>query len=229
MKRVNVYDVIREMREQVVKTMQERGIKELAMYLSPEEWAKENDCKYEPDEDGYDEQYDDYKRDESPYVIFFDKYNHGIDYRVDKVTLKTEGLGAPVLEFDCVNDEWGYDDTFGENDLVFLTLYNVYDTLLDRLSIEDEPEYVWVFTCEQAWNEETADTIVRTFATEKAATDYLHNFLLDDGGDESILESVEKNGWVTERNEPTHYFAYAEGYYESNHVELTVTKCEIQK
>lgn len=138
MKRVNVYDVICEMREQVVKTMQERGITELAMCLSPEEWAKENDCKYEPDEDGYDAQYDDYKRDESPYAIFFDKYNHGIDYRVDKVTLKTEGLGAPVLEFDCVNDEWGYDDTFGEDDLVFLTLYNVYDTLLDRLGIEDE-------------------------------------------------------------------------------------------
>ena len=140
MKRINVYAVIREMREQVVKTMQERGITELAMCLSPEEWAKENDCKYEPDEDGYDEQYDGYKRDESPYAIFFDKYNHGIDYRVDKVTLKTEGLGAHVLEFDCVNDEWGYDDTFGEDDLVFLTLYNVYDTLLDRLGIEDEPK-----------------------------------------------------------------------------------------
>lgn len=139
MKRVNVYDVIREMREQIVKTMQERGITELTMCLSPEEWAKENDCKYEPDEDGYDEQYDDYKRDESPYVIFFDKHNNGIDYRVDKVTLKTECLGGPVLEFDCVNDEWGYDDTFGEDDLVFLTLYNVYDTMLDRLGIEDEP------------------------------------------------------------------------------------------
>ena len=144
MKRVNVYAAIREMREQIVKTMQERGITELAMYLSPEEWAKENDCKYESDEDGYDEQYDDYKRDESPYVIFFDKYNHGIDYRVDKVTLKAEGLGAPVLEFDCVDDEWGYDDTFGEDDLVFMTLYNVYDTLLDRLVIEDEPEKIYL-------------------------------------------------------------------------------------
>ena len=144
MKRVNVYDVIREMREQVVKTMQERGITELAMCLSPEEWAKENNCKYEPDEDGYDEQYDDYKRDESPYVIFFDKYNNGIDYRVDKVTLKTECLGGPVLEFDCVNDEWGDGDTFGEDDLVFLTLYNVYDKLLDRLGIEDEPEKAMV-------------------------------------------------------------------------------------
>ena len=158
MKRVNVYDVIREMREQIVETMQERGITELAMYLSPEEWAKENDCKYEPDEDGYDEQYDDYKRDESPYVIFFDKYNHGIDYRVDKVTLKTEGLGAPVLEFECYNDEWGYNDTFGEDDLVFMTLYNVYDTLLDRLGIEDEPvepkkrEREWQFD-EQAFIE----------------------------------------------------------------------------
>jgi hypothetical protein len=199
------------------------------MYLSPEEWAKKNDCKYEPDEDGYDEQYDDYKRDKSPYVIFFDKYNHGIEYRVDKVTLKTEGLGGPVLEFECYNDEWGDADTFGEDDLVFMTLYNVYDSMYGLLGIEDEPEYVWVFTAEQAWDGDVADTIVKAFPTEKSATDYLHGFLNDDGGDESILEYVERKGWVTEEDSLMLYRAFEDGYYDTNHIELTITKCEIQK
>lgn len=215
------------MREQIVKTMQERGIKELAMYLSPEEWAKKNDCKYEPDEDGYDEQYDDYKRDESPYVIFFDKHNNGIDYRVDKVTLKTEGLGGPVLEFECYNDEWDYDDTFGEDDLVFLTLYNVYDTLLDRLGIEDEPEKVYVFTAEQAWEGESADIIVKTFRMKEAAQKFMHKFIHEDG-DESIEDYVKRKGWEVEMDEPDLYRAYYDGRYTTNHIEITITECNIE-
>ncbi len=136
MKRVNVYAVIREMREQIVKTMQERGMNEFVLCTDRETWLEQNPDKYEED-------YDDYVT-EAPYVIFFDKHNNGVDYRVDKVTLKQHTTGNPVLEFDCVNDEWGNCDTFGEDDLVFLTLYNVYDTMLDLLEVKDEPEKVWI-------------------------------------------------------------------------------------
>lgn len=143
MKRVNVFAAIREMREQIVKTMQERGIKEIVTCMPYAEWCKEN--KREPEEDETDDNdYQDYINGDVPYVVFFDKYNHGIDYRVDKVTLKTNGLGLSVLEFGCVNDEWDYNDTFGEDDLVFLTLYNVYNDMLDLLGIEDEPEKLMV-------------------------------------------------------------------------------------
>ena len=141
MKRVNCYAVIREMREQVVKTMQERGIKELQMFKSYQEWGKEQDYKpedYEEDEND-DEDYLNYRGEEAPYAIFFDKYGCGYDYRVDKVTLKQNALDIPVLEFDCYADEIG-SDTFGEDDMVFLTLYNVYDTMFDRLVIEEEPK-----------------------------------------------------------------------------------------
>ena len=141
MKRVNCYAVIREMREQVVKTMQERGIKELPMFKSYQEWGKEQDYKpddYEEDESD-DEDYLNYRDEEAPYAIFFGKYGTGYDYRVDKVTLKQNGIGAPVLEFDCYANEIG-SDTFSENDMVFLTLYNVYNTMLDLLGIEDEPK-----------------------------------------------------------------------------------------
>ena len=151
MKRVNVYKVIREMRETIVKTMQERGMTEVATILSPEEWAKHTGNVYEPDEDGYDEGYETYMADEAPYIIFFDKYNNGIDYRVDKVRLVTYTIAQPRLEFDCVADEIG-DDTFSEDDVVFLTLYNVYDKLMDILGLKDEPE-PWEFD-EQAFIEE---------------------------------------------------------------------------
>ena len=124
-----------------MKTMQERGIKELPTFKSYQEWGKEQD--YKPDDYEEDESYDDgylsYRDEEAPYAIFFDKYGMGCDYRVDKVTLKQNGTGAPVLEFDCYANEIG-SDTFGENDFVFLTLYNVYNTMLDRLGIEDDPK-----------------------------------------------------------------------------------------
>lgn len=155
MKRVNVYAVIREMREQVVKTMQERGITELQTVMSYKEWGREQGYKpddYMDDEDD-DEDYLNYRDSEAPYVIFFDKYGMGSDYRVDKVTVKIRSTGEPVLEFDCYANELG-SDTFGEYDLVFLTLYNVYDTMLDRLGIEDEPEKVCVFTQESNVNGE---------------------------------------------------------------------------
>lgn len=142
MKRVNMYAVIREMREQVVKTMQERGIKELATCMSYAEWCKEN--KREPEEDESDDtDYLDYIDQEAPYVIFFNKYGTGYDYRVDKVKLIAGGAGVPVLEFECYANELG-DDTFREDDLAFLTLYGVYDLILDLLGVEDEPESVYL-------------------------------------------------------------------------------------
>lgn len=227
MKRVNCYAVIREMREQVVKTMQERGIKELPMFKSYQEWGKEQDYKpddYEEDETD-DTDYQDYKDCEAPYAIFFGKYGTAYDYRVDKVRLKTYKDSAPVLEFDCHESELG-DDTFGEDDLVLLTLYNVYDTMLDLLEVKDEPEYVWVFTADQVADDDVFDVITEVFATEEAAKEHLHEFVY---GDEGELEYAEKRGWTVEYNEPDHYRAFEEGYYSGNHTELTIEKKEVKR
>ncbi len=86
---------------------------------------------------------------------------------------------------------------------------------------------VWVFTAEQAWDDETADIIVKAFPTEDAAVKYMHDFLLDDG-DESIREYVERKEWVVKVDEPLLYRACKDGYYSTDHIELTITKCEIQ-
>ena len=94
--------------------------------------------------------------------------------------------------------------------------------------IKDEPEHVWVFTAEQAWDGEFADTIVHVFPTEDAAVKYMHDFLLDDGGDKSIREYVKRKEWEVEIDEPTLYRASRPGYYAHDHIELTISKCVIE-
>ena len=94
---------------------------------------------------------------------------------------------------------------------------------------ESKPEYVWVFTGEQAWDGEYADIIVHTFHTEDAAVKYMHDFLLDDGGDESIRDYVKRKEWEVEIDEPMLYRASKQGDYSTDHIELTITKCEIEK
>ena len=92
-----------------------------------------------------------------------------------------------------------------------------------------QPACVWVFTCEQAWDGQYADIIVHVFSAEDAATMYMHDFLLDDGGDESIRDYVKRKDWDVEMDEPMLYRAYKQGCYGTDHIELTITKCEIEK
>ena len=91
-----------------------------------------------------------------------------------------------------------------------------------------EPQYVWVFTAEQAWDGEVADIIVRAFPTEEAAQKYMREFI-NDGDGESIAEYVKREGWDVEEDEPSLYRAFNAGYYNTDHIELTITKCEIKK
>jgi hypothetical protein len=87
---------------------------------------------------------------------------------------------------------------------------------------------VWVFTAEQACDGEVAETIVQTFATEQAARDYLHDFVYKDG-DETIAEYVKKHDWEVEQDESWLYRAFSLGYYPTDHVECTITECEIKE
>ena len=91
------------------------------------------------------------------------------------------------------------------------------------------PECVWVFTAEQAWDGEYADIVVKVFPTESAAVKYMHDFLLDDGGDESIRDYIKRKEWEVEMDEPMLFRSFKQGYYGTDHIELTITKCEIKK
>lgn len=90
-----------------------------------------------------------------------------------------------------------------------------------------EPEKVYVFTAEQAWDGEAADIIVKTFRKKETAQEYMQKFI-HDGGEESIEDYVESNGWEVEMDEPDLYRAYKDGRYSTDHIEITITECDIE-
>ena len=92
---------------------------------------------------------------------------------------------------------------------------------------DNEPEKVWVFTAEQAWDDEVADTIVKTFRKKEAAQEFMHKFI-HDGGEESIEDYVKRKGWEVELDEPDMYRAYGDGSYSTDHIEITITECNIE-
>jgi hypothetical protein len=219
MKRVNVYAVIREMREQIVKTMQERGITELAMFKSYQEWGKERNYSpddYEEDEN-HDYDYTDYKDCEAPYAIFFDKHGMGYDYRVDKVRLKTYKDSDPVLLFDCHESELG-DDTFGEDDMVFLTLYNVYDTMLDLLEIEDEPSPIWVLFAESLYDYELVRRVINVFENEGDARKAFAEEVKE------ARKCATTNEWVIGNDNENFFEAYPDGSWGTSHETVELNK-----
>lgn len=116
-------------------------------------------------------------------------------------------------------------------EMVSGTLRDIEETLENMtgiLALTVKPACVWVFTAEQAYEGLVYDTIVKTFATEQAAQEFMQSFIHEDG-DETIEELVEKKGWVKEFDTAILYRASRNGHYEQDHVELTITKCEIQK
>ena len=108
------------------------------------------------------------------------------------------------------------------------TLNDISNTL-QAIAENLHPTCVWVFTGEQAWDGEVADIIVKAFPSEDAAVKYMHDFLLDDGGDESIRQYVERKDWEVELDVPMLYRASRHGYDATDHIELTLTKCVIEK
>lgn len=93
---------------------------------------------------------------------------------------------------------------------------------------EKDPEYVWVFTAEQAYDYVVEDVVVKTFRTERSAQDFLYDFIHDGADGESIVEHANENGWDVEFDEPDHYRAFTPGSYAEDHVECSITKCKIE-
>ena len=99
--------------------------------------------------------------------------------------------------------------------------------LTEAVKPKQEPEHVWVFTAEQAYDYCSCEVVVKTFGTEESARRFLHDFIHE--GDDSIARCVEEKGWCVDSDEPDHYMAYREGSYPQDHVDCTITKCEILK
>ena len=216
-----IHKMMNDARQRVIETMRERDIKVVNLVMTQDEFAKENGFEDAEDAEG---DYNDYMSNNAPWVIFFNKYGNGIDYAALNVEL-VDGE-HPKFKLNCYNSEEG-SDWFYDYDLTQLSMVNVYEMLEKHLELEDEPEKVYVFTAEQAWDGEVADVIVKTFRTREKAQEYMHEFIHDDG-DESIVDYVKRRDWYVEMDEPNLYRACEDGRYATDHIEITITECNIE-
>ena len=217
-----IYKMMNDARQRVIETMRERDIKLVNIVMTQEEYAKENG--YNDTEDAEDD-YNDYRNNEAPYVIFFNKWGNGIDYAALSVEL--EDGEHPKFKLNCYNSENG-SDWFYDYDLTQLSMVNVYERMLEELEIKDEPEKVYVFTAEHAWDGNVEDIVVKTFRTRKAAQEFMHKFIHEPVDGESIADYVKRKDWEVEMDEPDLYRAYDDGYYSTDHVEITITECNME-
>ncbi len=213
--------MMNDARQRVIETIRERDIKVVNLVMTQEEFAKENG--YEDAEDAEDE-YNDYRSSEAPWVIFFNKWGNGVDYAALSVEL-VDGE-HPKFKLNCYNSENG-SDWFYDYDVTQLSMVNVYDRMLEELGIKDESENVYVFTAEQALGGDMADTIIKVFQTKDKAQGYMDKFIHSSDDDESIEDYVKRKGWDTNESDGI-YMAWEPNHYATNHIEITITECEVE-
>lgn len=88
-----------------------------------------------------------------------------------------------------------------------------------------ETIYVWVFTVDQAYDGEVLDKIIKAFSTEEKAKACMHDFV---HGKDGEYQFAQKHGWEIAVDNPDHFMAYEEGYYNSNHTEAEVIMLKVE-
>ena len=213
----DIYPMVNEVRQRIIETMRER-------HIALVQFCPANEEEYLQEHEGEDDvqDYGDFRDSNCPYVIFFDKHGCGGDYCVHSVSF-IDGE-HPHFKMECEGEyDW---ETFYDDDVVWLTMLNVYECLESQLEIdEDDKKYVWVFTADQIADADVMDIITRVFETEQSALDCLYEFV---HGDDGELAYAEKRGWKVEYDKPDHFRAYEEGYYCQNHTEATVEMIEVK-
>lgn len=131
----DIYPLVKEVRQRIIETMKERGITKITLVPSMDEWLEQNPDKYEED-------YDTFRFDNAPRVIYFTKYDTGYEYEVLSVELiGKDALSYPCFRMECEASELG-SDTFTDDEVY--EMINVYEALEKHLGIDDEPEKVLV-------------------------------------------------------------------------------------
>jgi len=134
------------------------------------------------------------------------------------------GIHVVWYDYSEIDQWWGLNDLTGEAaDYVMSCIEWPED-----MEMEDEPEKIYVFTAEQAWDGEVADIIVKTFRTRTAAQEYMHKFIHESEDDESIVDYVKRKDWYVEMDEPNLYRACEDGRYATDHIEITITECNME-
>ena len=206
----DICPLVKEVRQRIVETMQERGISEVEFIPSKEEWLEQNPDKY----------VDDYyvHRDEvCPNVVYFDKYGCGYEYQVTKVLLVgKDPLGFPLFKLECEANELGY-DTFLDTDVYDMTW--VYEMLEKHLGLDDEPEKVWVLFDESLYDYELQGRRIMVFKSEDEARRKFKEFV------GKSRKTAEDSGWEIGSDSDDFFEAYPDGSWGTSHetVELSET------
>ena len=214
----DIYPLVKEVRQRIIEKMRAENI--VLVQFCP---ATEEDYLQEHEGEKDVQEYGDYRDEHCPYVIWFDKYSSGEDLCVMSVSFM-DGE-HPYFVLHCEGEYDGKDVC--DDDVAWLTMLNVYEMLEKHLELDGEPEKVYVFTAEQAWDGEIADTIVKTFRTREAAREFMHKFIHEDDI-ESIADYVKRRDWEVEMDEPDLYRAYVDGRYSTDHIEITITECNME-
>ena len=82
---------------------------------------------------------------------------------------------------------------------------------------------VYVFTAHQAIDCEVLEHHVEVFSSKEDAVSTLKQWRDD------CIEDDKNRGWDIADDSPDHYEAYEEGWYATNHVELTIEECKLQE
>lgn len=221
----NYLDAYKQMKEAAIARLKKYG-KTLDVHKTLKQMLM-REKGYKTAKEIPDDVLDDYKWENTYSCVFEGKHEQLYCCNILKVRYnkKTDEVEVYLHDDEGYISEWFMESYVGwDRDSIWMTILDLIDG-----DEGDESNYVWAFTAEQAWDGEFADTIVHVFPTEEAAQKYMHDFLLYDGGDESIRDYVKRKEWEVEEDEPSLYRAYSPGYYATDHIEMTITKCNIEK
>lgn len=208
--------MMQQSRERIIETMKERGTYEVRLIDTQEKFAKDNGYN---DPDDCEDDYISYRDNEAPYVVFFNKWGTGIDYAVLSARL-IDG-DNPRFDLKCYNGEMG-DDSFFDDDLTAFSMIGVYDVLMERLGMKDEPEKVYILTNHAATECEYLGTNNRVFKRKEDAIKAFEEWKKDE------MKYVNRYEWKIGTDTSEHFEAYEDGDYCANHTEGFINEYEIE-
>jgi len=212
-----VFQMMNAAKERIIKTMQERGIKKVNLVMTQEEWAKENDFAPDANPRIYENDYNDYRNQEAPYVIFFNKWGNGMDYSAYSVEL-VDGPVNPRFKLECYNSEEG-SEWFYDSDLTSLSMIGVYDAMEKELGLEEQPKQeVWVLFAEGLCDYELMGRYIVVYKDEEEARKAFKQY-----ADES-RKTADDNDWVIGNDSADFFEAYPDGSWGTSHETVELNK-----
>ena len=127
----DIYPLVNEVRQRIIEKMRAENI--VLVQFCP---ANEEEYLEEHKGEEHVENYEDYRDNHCPYVIWFDKYNSGEDCCVMSVSFFDGEY--PRFKMQCEGECDSRE--LWDDDVAWITMLNVYECLERELGLEDEQE-----------------------------------------------------------------------------------------